>query len=87
MIQQEFHFRSLMVQDETGQYRLATGEEIIEAAIHEINGRFSRGTQITSPAATKDYLRLKLAHLEHEVQALLDFLDDRAGYGRPAAIE
>jgi len=31
MLQQEFNFRSLMVQDEAGQYRLATGAEIIEA--------------------------------------------------------
>ncbi len=62
MLQQEFNFRSLMVKDEAGTYRLATGAEIIEAAMREINARFSRGAVITSPAATQEYLRLKLAH-------------------------
>ncbi len=71
MLQQEFNFRSLMVQDEAGTYRLATGAEIIETAIREINARFSRGTQIASSAATHEYLRLKLAHREHEVFAVL----------------
>ncbi len=76
MLQQEFNFQSLMVKDEAGAYRLATGPEIIEAAIREINARFSRGTAITSPAATHEYLRLKLAHREHEVFAVL-WLDNR----------
>ncbi len=76
MLQQEFNFRSLMVKDEAGAYRLATGEEIIEAAMREINARFSKGTTIASPAATQEYLRLKLAHLEHEVFAVL-WLDNR----------
>jgi len=34
MLQQEFNFRSLMVKDEAGAYRLATGEEIMGCDDH-----------------------------------------------------
>ena len=42
MLQKEFHFRSLMVQDEEGRYRLAKPDEIIEAALDEMKRRFRR---------------------------------------------
>ena len=71
MLQTEFNFHSLIVQDNAGKYRPATGEEILDAAMREIDRRFSRGVVITSPADTQEYLRLKLAHLEHEVFALI----------------
>ena len=76
MLQKEFNFRSLMIKDEDGVYRPASSEEIIEAAISEVNARFSRGTAITSPDKTKEFLQLKLGHLEHEVFAVL-WLDNR----------
>ncbi len=76
MLQREFNFRSLMVKEDGGTYRLASGDEIIRAAIHEINARFARGALIASPAVTQDYLKLKLAHLEHEMFAVL-WLDNR----------
>ncbi len=76
MLQQEFNFRSLMVKDEDGIYRHASSEEIIEAAMSEVTKRFSRGTAITSPEKTKEFLQLKLGHLEHEVFAVL-WLDNR----------
>jgi DNA repair protein RadC len=76
MLQKKFHFRSLMVQDEDGQYRLASPEEIIEAAIGEMQRRFRRGTVIGSPEATKQFLQLRIGHLEHEVFAVL-WLDNR----------
>lgn len=76
MLQQAFNFQSLMVQNEDGRYRLASGEEIIQAAMREINTRFARGTKIISPAATQEYLKLHLAHREHEVFAVL-WLDNR----------
>ena len=76
MLQKEFNFRSLMVKDADGRYRLATGDEIIDAAVAEINRRFARGTEITSPDKTKEFLRLRLSHLEHEVFAVL-WLDNR----------
>lgn len=75
-LQKEFNFRSLMVKDEDGRYRPASGEEIIEAAISEVKLRFSRGMALTSPEKTKDYLQLKLGLLEHEVFAVL-WLDNR----------
>ena len=65
-----------MVKDDSGHYRLATGDEIIEAALSEINRRFTRGVMITSPARTIEFLRLRLAPLEHEVFAVL-WLDNK----------
>ena len=76
MLQQEFNDRALMVKDEGGSYRPASGDEIIEAALSEINRRFTRGVQISSPAETLDFLRLRLAHLEHEMFAVL-WLDNK----------
>lgn len=75
-LQQEFNFRSLMIKDEDGVYRHASSEEIIEAALSEVKRRFSRGTEITSPDKTKEFLQLKIGHLEHEVFAVL-WLDTR----------
>lgn len=66
------------IKDENGIYRRATGDEIIQAAMVEIDTRFSKGTKITSPIQTKDFLKLQLAHLEHEVFAVL-WLDNRHG--------
>jgi hypothetical protein len=71
MLQKEFHFRALMVRDENGQYRLASAEEIIEAALEEMQRRFCRGTVIDSPEATKQFLQVRIGHLEHEVFAVL----------------
>jgi len=76
MLQKEFNFRSLMVQDEDRKYRLASGEEIIDAAMSEMQRRFRRGTTISSPEATKEFLQLRLGHLEHEVFAVL-WMDNR----------
>ena len=76
MIQKSFNFRALLVQDDDARTRPASGEEIIEAAMSELQRRFSRGTVISSPEATRTYLQLKLARLEHEVFAVL-WLDNR----------
>ena len=51
MLQQEFNYRSLMVKDESGRYRPASGDEIIEAALSEINRRFARGAS-NSPSSS-----------------------------------
>lgn len=75
-LQKEFNFLALMLKDEDGRYRPATGDEIIEAAVSELNRRFSRGTAITSPDATRDYLQLRLSRLEHEVFGVM-WLDNR----------
>lgn len=76
MLQHKFNFRSLLVQDEDERYRLASGDEIIEAAMVEMQRRFRRGTTINSPEATKGFLQLRLGHLEHEVFAVI-WLDNR----------
>ena len=67
---------SLIVQFEDGSSRLATAEEIIAAARKHMFRRVRRGTQLSSPKVTRDYLSLKLGTLEREVFAVI-FLDNR----------
>jgi hypothetical protein len=59
----------LSIREVNGQYRLATGDEVIQAARRAIARKFRRGTSLTTPTLTKDYLRLQLAPLEHEIFA------------------
>lgn len=66
----------LQVQDENSLLRLATEDEIITAAHDVINNRFCRGAAITSTEASREFLRLRLGHLEHEIFAVL-WLDNR----------
>ncbi|MBI8613893.1 DNA repair protein RadC [Pseudomonas aeruginosa] len=66
----------LMVRDGRGRYRPADAEQILEAARQVIEQKMQRGEAFTSPAAVKDYLRTKLAGVEHEVFAVL-FMDTR----------
>jgi DNA repair protein RadC len=67
---------SLLAQFDDGSSRPATAEEIIAAAREHMSRRVRRGTQLTSPKATRDYLSLKLGTLEREVFAVI-FLDKR----------
>jgi DNA repair protein RadC len=67
---------SLIAQFEDGSSRLATAEEIIAAAREHMSRRVRRGTQLSSPMVTRDYLSLKLGTLEREVFAVI-FLDKR----------
>ena len=57
----------LLVRDAKGEYRLATGDEVLKAARQVIGRRVRRGTLLTSPQVVRDYLRTKLAELTHEV--------------------
>jgi DNA repair protein RadC len=57
----------LLVRDAQGQYRLATGDEVLKAARQVIGRRVRRGTSMSSPHVVRDYLRTKIAELEHEV--------------------
>ena len=66
----------LAVQDLLGDYRLATGQEILAAADHVINRRFRRGVALRSALDSKDLFRHKLALREQEVFAAL-FLDNK----------
>lgn len=67
---------TLEVQDPNGTYRTASNEEIIHAARSVINRQFRRGRALTSPADSRDFIKLRLAHLKHEVFAVL-WLDNR----------
>ena len=67
---------TLEIQESNGTYRMASADEIIHAARSAINRRFRRGKALSSPTDSRDFLKLKLAHLEHEVFAIL-WLDNR----------
>jgi DNA repair protein RadC len=56
--------------------REASFEEILAAAREQMSLRVRRGTNPSSPKATRDYLALKLETLEREVFAVI-FLDKR----------
>ena len=62
---------SLLVRDAQGEYRLATGDEVLNAARQVLGRRVRRGTSLSSPQVVRDYLRTKLGELEHEVFATL----------------
>jgi DNA repair protein RadC len=47
--------------------REASFEEILDAARHALSLRVRKGTGFTSPRVTADYLRVRLAQLDHEV--------------------
>lgn len=67
---------SLIAQLHDGSSRPATADEIITAAREHMSRRVRRGTSLSSPKATRDYLTLKLGTLEREVFAVI-FLDKR----------
>jgi DNA repair protein RadC len=56
--------------------RPVTADELISTARDLIAARFARGTLLTNPAESKDYLISQLVALEHEVFACM-FLDNR----------
>ena len=58
---------SLLVRDAQGEYRAATGDEVLTAARQVLSRRVRRGSALSSPTAVRDYLRVKLGELEHEV--------------------
>jgi DNA repair protein RadC len=67
---------SLCVRDQDGGLRPATGEEIICAANAALARRVKRGVSIDSPRAVREFLKMKLSALDHEVFAAI-FLDTR----------
>jgi len=56
--------------------RTVDDQDILAAAKEILARRFRRGTQLTSPQQSKDYLISQIAHLEHEVFLIL-FLDNK----------
>jgi DNA repair protein RadC len=65
---------ALLVRDVDGQYRPASADEVLHQARRVLSQRVRRGATMSSPQAVKDYLRLEIGALEHEVFCVL-FLD------------
>lgn len=77
MLQQEFNFRSLMVKEENGKYRMAKPDEILDAARRELDRRIRKEADVMdTPDVTKEFLRVRLAPQPYEVFAVL-WLDNR----------
>lgn len=66
----------LMVKEASGEYRLASPEEILNAANNVIESKFQRGVVITGAKMCFELFTQKLALREREVFAAL-FLDER----------
>ena len=58
---------SLLVRDAQGEYRPATGDEVLSAARQVLGRRIRRGSSLSSPDVVRDHLRTRLGALEHEV--------------------
>ena len=62
---------SLLVRDVASSYRPAEPAEVLQAALRVLAGQL-RGTEmLSSPQAVRDFLRIKLGTLEHEVFAVI----------------
>jgi DNA repair protein RadC len=66
----------LLVRGDCDELRTATASEIIAAARRAMTRRVRRGTAMDSPRAVREFLTVKLGHLEHELFAVL-LLDTR----------
>lgn len=64
------------IREQGGSYRPATEDEILETALAIINARFTKGVAISDPKQAHEFLKLELAHEEHELFAVL-WLDNR----------
>jgi DNA repair protein RadC len=64
----------LLVREADGQYRLARADEVLQQARRVLSHKVRRGATMGSPQGVKDYLRLEIGLLEHEVFCVL-FLD------------
>jgi DNA repair protein RadC len=66
----------LLVRNERGETRPATGDEILRTAREIMNRKVRRGASMSSPKIVRDFLTTKLGTLEHEVFCVL-LLDSR----------
>ena len=65
---------ALLVRDVDGQYRVASADEVLSQAWGVLADPVKPGVTLSSPQAVKDYLRLEIGLLEHEVFTVV-FLD------------
>lgn len=61
----------LHVRDACGEYRAATGDEVLQEARQVLSRCVTRGTAFNSPGVARDYLRMTLGSREHEVFVLV----------------
>lgn len=62
---------ALMVRDDAGAYRCAEPDEVLQAAQCLLAGQVRGRDVLSSPAAVKDFLRVRLGSLPHEVFAVV----------------
>ena len=62
---------SLLVRDVAGDYRPANADEVLQAARHVLAEQMRDCEALTSPQVVRDFLRVKLGALEHEVFAVI----------------
>ncbi|KAB2874510.1 MAG: hypothetical protein F9K36_07600 [Burkholderiaceae bacterium] len=65
---------ALLVHEADGHYRPASADEVLCHARRVLAGRVRRGAKKSSPQAVKDYLRVQIGTLDHEVFSVI-FLD------------
>lgn len=70
------HTGALLVRDSAGEVRPASRKEILRVARELVTIKELYGEDLSNPTKTKDFLRLRLTALEHEVCGLL-LLDSR----------
>lgn len=61
----------LLVRDVAGEYRPADADEVLQAAQQVLLGRVRCSDILASPQAVRDFLRVRLGGLEHEVFAVV----------------
>lgn len=70
-------FSTTLVADCGGStYTKVSDDEVIAAALRILSQRLVRGSVLSNPRATREYLALRFAHLEYEVFSCL-YLDNR----------
>ena len=62
---------SLLVRDVAGSYRPAEPAEVLQAALRVLASQLRCTEMLSSPQAVRDFLRIKLGTLEHEVFAVI----------------
>ena len=62
---------SLLVRDVTGDYRPANADEVLQAARRVLTAQMRDCDALTSPQVVRDFLRVQLGALEHEVFAAI----------------
>ncbi len=67
---------ALLVRDTCGIYRAASADEVLAQAWRVLADRVQPGAVLSSPQDVKNYLRLEIGALEHEVFSVL-FLDSQ----------